>query len=91
MEFWLGIEDLAGLPDNNGLVAADGLAAVYELRNHEARNLVSRALSRAKTSSPYVPKYTAASSPNKPAGDHAQAPRAIAPLNAPFASRLGEG
>jgi len=50
--------------------SADSLAAVYELRGSEARSLVSRALSKAQTASPFAPRYV---SRNALMGDHAQA------------------
>lgn len=80
--------ELHGGTKHGTLGGADELAAVYELRNHEARNLVSRALSRAKTSTPYVPRYSAASNAGTPTGDHARVPRSITPSIAPFSSRL---
>mmetsp|Transcript_74310 Transcript_74310/g.168323 ORF Transcript_74310/g.168323 Transcript_74310/m.168323 type:complete len:475 (+) Transcript_74310:87-1511(+) len=63
----------------------EALAAVYELRGPEARSLVNRALSRARTASPFAPRYV---SPGVVVGDHAQVPRSITPSVSPFASRL---
>eukprot|EP00408_Alexandrium_pacificum_P064190 CAMPEP_0171159094 /NCGR_PEP_ID=MMETSP0790-20130122/2861_1 /TAXON_ID=2925 /ORGANISM="Alexandrium catenella, Strain OF101" /LENGTH=448 /DNA_ID=CAMNT_0011623579 /DNA_START=92 /DNA_END=1439 /DNA_ORIENTATION=- len=63
----------------------DSLAAVYELRGHEARSLVSRALSKARTSSPFAPRFI---SPSNVVGDNAQAPRAMSPTIASLSERL---
>jgi len=63
----------------------ESLAAVYELRGPEARSLVSRALSKARTSSPFAPRYISHSTV---IGDHAQAPRALTPSMTSFSERL---
>jgi len=73
------------------------LAAVYELRGHEARKILSRALSR---SAPRAPGLGGSVGPNNlsgpggrgrmppPGGDLAQTPRALDPLPSAFSSRL---
>lgn len=72
---------------------AQELSAVYELRGHEARKILSRALSRS------APRVLGAGSGtgtasgrgrllNSVAGDLAQAPRSLDPLPSAFASRL---
>jgi len=66
--------------------AAESLSAVYELRGPEARSLVSRALSRARTASPFVPRYAA--SGGNFMEDVAQVPRSITPSSSPLANRI---
>lgn len=75
--------------DVDGTAAGgDSLSAVYELRNHEARSIVNRALNRARTASPVAPRYL---SLDKPQGDHAQAPRSVTPPLLPFSSGQLDG
>jgi len=66
-----------------------GWAAVYELRGPEARNLVSRALSKAQTSLPLaLGPVPPRSLPEARRGDHANAPRSLATTTATFAGRF---
>mmetsp|Transcript_177692 Transcript_177692/g.432331 ORF Transcript_177692/g.432331 Transcript_177692/m.432331 type:complete len:421 (-) Transcript_177692:97-1359(-) len=51
----------------------------------QARSLVSRALSKAQTASPFAPRYV---SRNALMGDHAQVPRSLTPSVTPFSDRL---
>lgn len=67
----------------------ESLPAVYELRGHEARNLVSRALSRVRSaSSPNA--RPPVSSPSRSLGDHAQVPRAVRASPSPLRGRLAD-
>jgi len=68
--------------------SAETLAAVYELRGPEARSLVSSALSRARTSSPFVPRYMSPHNPHNGLEDQAQVPRSLATSISPFTTRL---